>query len=243
MPRYQKKIYSGDVYECEVFFSPREIGKKYIRGCNQNMSPEEQQKVNLRYAQKKLSRLINCNFSEGDLFITLTHRERVDYKDAKAELIKYLRKVRRWRIKNNLPELKYISVTESKEKREHHHLIMNEMDPKAAMELWEQGRSMISKLEKGGEYNGLANYITKEPVEEHKKRWSQSRNLQKPKVSVQKIKGQVKEKKLTAPKGYRVTEQYMFYSELTGYVQYLRAVREGGEDWGEGNKTDEKQME
>ena len=243
MPRYIRKIYSGDVYECEEFYSHRTIGKYYMRGSNQNVSPEEQKVINERQARKKLSRLINCNFSYGDIFITLTHKYSVNYDDARAELTKYLRKIRRWRNKNNLPELKYIAVTESKEKREHHHIIMSEMDPKAAMQLWEQGRSMISRLEKGGEYNALANYITKEPPEVHKKRWNQSRNLKQPEIVVYKIKSHARDKNLKAPKGYRITEQYIFYSELTGYVKYLRAIREDGEDWSEGNENIEKQLE
>lgn len=32
MPKYRKKIRSGDVYEVEEFYSPRTIGKKYERG-------------------------------------------------------------------------------------------------------------------------------------------------------------------------------------------------------------------
>lgn len=242
MPRYIRKIYSGDVYECEEFYSPRTIGKYYMRGSNQNVSPEEQKLINDRQARKKLSRLINTNFKEGDIFITLTHKNRVNYEDAKKELSKYLRRVRAWRMKNNLPELKYIAVTESKEKREHHHLIISSMDLNVALSLWEQGRAHVSKLERGGEYNGLANYITKEPPEEHKKRWSQSRNLKHPKIITRKAKGDT-QKKLQPPKGYRVTESYSFYSELTGQVQYLRAIREDGEDWAEGNEADEKLLE
>ena len=29
MPKYRKKIWAGDVYEVEEFYSPRTIGKKY----------------------------------------------------------------------------------------------------------------------------------------------------------------------------------------------------------------------
>lgn len=242
MPRYIRKIFSGDVYECEEFFSTRTIGKYYLRGSNQNVSPLEQRQINERQARKKLSRLINTNFKQGDLFITLTHKNRVNYEDARKELSKYLRKVRAWRVKNNLSELKYIAVTESKQKREHHHLIMSFMDLNIALSLWEQGRAHISKLEKGGEYNGLANYITKEPPEQHKKRWSQSRNLKRPRVINKKVKDN-RRKSLQVPKGYIVSESYSFYSDLTGYIQYLRAIRIDGDDWAEGNNFDEKLIE
>ena len=35
MPKYRKKIRSGDVYEVEEFYSPRTIGKKYERANRQ----------------------------------------------------------------------------------------------------------------------------------------------------------------------------------------------------------------
>lgn len=44
MPKYRKKIRSGDVYEVEEFYSPRTIGKKYERGRNENLTSEEQAK-------------------------------------------------------------------------------------------------------------------------------------------------------------------------------------------------------
>mgnify|MGYP007025191466 CR=1 FL=1 len=45
-----------DVYEVEEFYSPRTIGKKYERGRNENLTPEEQAKRNLNIARKKLTR-------------------------------------------------------------------------------------------------------------------------------------------------------------------------------------------
>ena len=232
MPRYRKTIRSGDVIEIEEYFSPRAISKDYPRGANENLTPEEQKKVNERQARKKLARLINTNFGKEDLFITLTHAYRLDYDTAKAELNKYLRRVKRWRTKQGLPELKYVAVTEHKAKREHHHVIMSGMDLTAAVELWQQGRVMISRLDPAGEYKGLANYITKEPPEERRRRWSQSRNLDKPKVTIRILKSRPRREKIPVPAGYKLVERSWYYSDFTGETQYIRAVRPGGADYG-----------
>ena len=66
MPKYRKKITAGDVYEVEEFYSPRTIGKKYERGRNENLTPEEQAKRNLNIARKKLTRSVNANFNGND---------------------------------------------------------------------------------------------------------------------------------------------------------------------------------
>ena len=56
MPRYIKKIWSGDVYEAEEYYSRRKINKSCLRGPNVNGSSAEQQERNLKYARKKLAR-------------------------------------------------------------------------------------------------------------------------------------------------------------------------------------------
>ena len=73
MPKYRKKIWSGDVYEVEEFYCPRTIGKKYERGRSENLTSEEQAKRNLQIARKKLTRSINANFNGDDYFVLLTY--------------------------------------------------------------------------------------------------------------------------------------------------------------------------
>ena len=64
-------------------------------------------------------------------------------------------------------------------------MIINDMDVtlKELTELWGLGRVMISRLEPGGDYTGLAFYITKENYKEYGRRWNGSRNLEKPKAA------------------------------------------------------------
>ena len=241
MPRYRKHIWAGDVYECEEYYSPRAIGKKYNRGQNELLTSEEQKERNLKLARRKLSRLINANFRQGDLFITLTYRSRLSREEIKKQLRNFLDRLRRWRKKKSLPAIKYIVVTESESGREHHHLLVNAMDItlKELTKLWGLGRVMISQLEPGGDYTGLARYITKENIKEYEKRWSTSRNLLQPKVIVKKIKSANFKKKPQAPKGYVVVESSEYFAEEIGPIRYLKAIRIGGDDYGAGKEKTE----
>ena len=85
MPKYRKKIWSGDVYEVEEFYCPRTIGKKYERGRSENLTSEEQAKRNLQIARKKITRSINTNFNGDDYFVLLTYAAEVTMEQAKKE--------------------------------------------------------------------------------------------------------------------------------------------------------------
>ena len=90
---------------------------------------------------------------------------------------------------------------------------------------------MVSKLEPGGDYTGLAVYVMKEGTEPQKRRWRASKNLDKPVVKIKKLKAD-RGRKLYPPKGYRVVESYEYYSAYSGVASYLKAVRDGGTDYG-----------
>lgn len=239
MPYYRTTYYCGDVYEVEEYYSPRIRGKRIPRGKNQHLSSEQQMELNLRNARKKLSRTINTNFGKGDVFVTLTYAEEPTEGVARREMTNFLRRVKRYRQKEGMSPLKYVAVTEMSDHRIHHHMILNAISADAVFSQWKKGRAIISKLEPGGDYTGLANYITKEAsLYGRGKRWSQSRNLKKPKIRVRMIK---KEKltPLNPPRGYKVIQQQFYVSEATGQVQYLRAIRIGGADYSESTRSDD----
>lgn len=188
--------------------------------------------------------MVNANFRQGDLFLTLTFRERVDVENALRLFRNFISRLKRLRKRKGYSELKYLYVVESKRKREHVHLLINKMDltMKELSEVWGLGRVMVSILEPGGDYTGLAYYITKENYKEYGKRWSGSRNLEKPKVKVTLVSEEKKTKRLRVPKNYKVIEEVQYYSEITGHTRYVRAVKIGGEDYGNG-KEGEPHME
>ena len=231
MPRYRRTIIAGDVMEIEEYTCYSHQAKTYSRGMNINETDEEKAQRNFRDSIKKLARLINCNFRQGDLFITLTHRDRVTPAEADKELTNFLRRLKRYRKKHDLPELKYIARTESEKKREHHHLIINGMSQDVIYDLWKLGRVMISRLEPGGDYTGLAVYVMKEETEPQKRRWRASKNLDKPIVKIKKLKAE-KGRKLYPPKGYTVVESYEYFSSYSGAASYLKCVKIGGTDYG-----------
>ena len=231
MPRYRRTIISGDVIEIEEFNCYSSQVKNYSRGMNINETDAEKAERNRRDSLKKLARLINCNFGKGDLFVTLTHRDRVNEKTADKELTNFLRRLKRWRMKHDLSDLKYVARTECEKKREHHHMIINDMPTEAIYDLWKLGRVMISRLEPGGDYTGLAIYVMKEGAEPQKRRWRASKNLAKPIVTIKKLKAD-KGRKLYPPKGYKVVESYEYYSSYSGAASYLRAIKIGGTDYG-----------
>lgn len=238
MPRYLKRIWAGDVYEEKIYFSPRERGMSCERAAKENLSTEKMEEYNCMEARRKCARMVNANFRQGDLFLTLTFRERVDVENALRLFRNFISRLKRLRKRKGYSELKYLYVVESKRKREHIHLLINKMEltMKELSEVWGLGRVMVSILEPGGDYTGLAYYITKENYKEYGKRWSGSRNLEKPKVKVTLVSEEKKTKRLRVPKNYKVIEEVQYYSEITGHTRYVRAVKIGGEDYGNGKE-------
>lgn len=100
-------------------------------------------------------------------------------------------------------------------------------------QLWDRGLVKIKHLYKNQKDNRLASYITKENVRKGAKRWSSSRNLKQPRVKIEEIKETKKKVSLRPPKGYQVVLCAEDYFEEIGWVRYLKAVREGGMDYGE----------
>lgn len=184
---------------------------------------EAQQKLNTINSKKRLVRLINTNFVQGDLYITLTYADLPTEEEAKKELAKFMRRLRVHRQKSRLCELKYISITEADEKRVHHHILINAMSMDEVEKLWAHGRITISRLDPDYEYEWLARYLAKED-KPGGKRWNQSRNLTKPIEKVKEVKRIVLEEP-KPPKGYKLLRYDAIYSEITGIAKYSKFVR------------------
>lgn len=201
-----KTIKSGDVLEVEVF--PIWPTRSAERRAKEKVTKAAQAAVNDRNARKRLDRLVNTNFGADDLLVTLTYAGPAPDPDQGAKDIRnYLRRVRYWRRKHGLPDMKYIYVQEwedetpagepvqmvfegmaaeaepVKAKRVHHHIIMSGMDRDVAESLWKKGRVNSRKLQPD-EFGlrDLTGYLLKAP--KTKKRWYGSRNLAEPKITV-----------------------------------------------------------
>ena len=234
MPWYKKKIKSGNVTEIYYFFSIRKKGSKSLpRSTKMNTTPEEKQVINIREARLKLTRLINTNFTHDDGFVRLSYKGSIEEEAALREFRKFMRRVRHYLKKNNMPELKYVAVTEKAKGKIHHHIVMNFTDAEVIRQLWNNGGMYIVNLW-SEDYEGLARYITKETIRnEHGKRWSQSRNLEKPIVETEDIKTEPR----TAPKlprGHKLLESMCTTTVLGKKMWYMKSVKSGTEYYDSG---------
>lgn len=186
-----KRIVCGEYLELESF--PVWVWQREATRAKRVKPTDAAQRAqNRKNAQKRLIRLMNTNFTEEDLFLTLTYNgdQPATMEAAKKDMQAYIRRVKRWRDKQGLPELRYIYTVEcegeGRRARVHHHIVMSGMDRDEAERLWGLGRANSSRLQPD-EYGleGLARYFcktqgTRAPGE---RIYSCSRNLAKPHVT------------------------------------------------------------
>lgn len=191
MPIREKKIYSGDMLEIEIYEIDHKQ-RKQSRKQKEKLSTPAQRNLNHKNSRKHFARLLNTNFTSKDIHLTLTYRNEdlpVTEEQAKKDVRNFIRRVRYRRKKRIMPELKYLAVIENsgedkRSLRVHHHIVMTgDMNRDELEEIWNMGRCNSARLqpdERGLE--GLAKYLTKE--RKSGKSWSQSRNLKQPIVRV-----------------------------------------------------------
>ncbi|MCQ2014677.1 rolling circle replication-associated protein [Clostridium butyricum] len=185
---YRRRITSGNMVELEIYpvwKCKHDIPRKKERF----ESKESQKNLNNKNSKKKVVRLVNANFGKDDLYITVTYQDGYlpNEEQARKDMQNYIRRLKRYRKKNGLEELKYIYAIgyedepeKSKKIRIHHHMIINKMDRDVVEDLWGKGRADCKRLKPDDfELTGVAKYIASQGPE----RWSASRNLKKPKIS------------------------------------------------------------
>ena len=183
MKSREKRIISGPYLEVE-HFPVTAHGHRHDR--RRRLSRIEQRHLNEKNAKKKLVRRINTNFVKGDICFHFTYRddEMPENEDeVQKDVQNYFRRVKYYRKKQGLPQIKYIYVIEYKGGRWHWHGIMSAIDRDIAEQLWKHGDYTNTKKfqpteKKGGE--AFARYISKKPM--GKKRWYCSTNLKQPEV-------------------------------------------------------------
>lgn len=185
----EKKYYCAQYLEVDIY--PLRYQPKGKRGKKWGTTPESQKALNNLNRVKKLTRLLNTNFTENDLVLTLTYdpsKNPASEEEAEKNLRNFFRRLKRCRKKNGLSELKYVVATEkgSRKGRWHHHMIISGgMLDSEIQKVWGNGYIRASPIhlnEQG--LKGLAKYITKkiesEEIEENQKAWHASRNLIQP---------------------------------------------------------------
>ena len=130
---------------------------------------------------------IHANFDNRDLIVSLSY-DAANLPNSEEAAIRdrnnYIRRIKNFRKRNGLDELKYIAVLEYREAtddkrtktRIHHHIIISGMDRDKAEELWGKGTANANRMQANElGFEELANYLSKDP--RGKKRWSQSKNI------------------------------------------------------------------
>lgn len=183
MPYVMSITRAGKTVEVEKYYTYRYKAKGVKRGKVKNPTSEEQEKINLRQAEKKLRRRINANFVEGDFHITCDYRKEerpCTREEMRKDIEKSLRKLRE-EFKKQGKELKYIHVMEIGSRGAmHHHLVINHIDTKILQKCWTKGRVKVFPLDDTGQYGELAAYLikyTSRSKELQSKKWNSSKNL------------------------------------------------------------------
>lgn len=199
MAYMKKTIIAGKTIEVRKGYSAR-YGKKGLkRSENRLPTREAQKRVNERNALDNLTWKLNANFGVGDVHMVLGYgnRKAPTPEEARKNLDRFTRKARTWYKRETGKELRYISVTEYKRSRIHHHIILPEIPADVLYTLWPHGRPHITPLDPSGSYRALAEYLIKETAETfrteeapYKKRWNQSRNLKEPEITVEVVSAQ-----------------------------------------------------
>lgn len=138
--RYREKIYDcGNYREVDIF----PVFKKANGRRRGKYKPTSamQTRLNQRNAERELTRILNANFTEDDISVTLTYRDEYlpeTYEDAERDVDNFIRRLKYRRKKLGLPELKYVLIPGAG--RFHFHIPMNGgVDVKTLKKLWPYG--------------------------------------------------------------------------------------------------------
>lgn len=186
---------SGPRIDAEVFpvFGKHQRGD--LRRAKHQMTREAQQRANDERSRMRLIQLVEANFDEKDVALGLSYEgeaptpERVD-KDVRN----FLNRVKRRRVREGLPELKYIYTIGGDEmpaagysgKRPHVHMIMNGGISRDDLEeMWGKGLANCDRLQpRDVGLGGIAVYFTRQKQDRAPKKgvrkWRGSRNLTQP---------------------------------------------------------------
>ncbi len=192
-----KEIRAGEQFEVEIYPQFKNMDEVPEEGRSIKRDNSKAQKnLNDKNARKYVERLINANFSDDDIWMTLTYDDahlppNGDIDAAVKNMQNFIRRVNYQRKKRGLPKCKYVYVTEYNEDaqiRWHHHLVMDgAMDMDTLEKCWGQSsRNEVRRLQKDENgFSGMANYIVKEKKRiRSEKRWNSSQGLMDPDIKV-----------------------------------------------------------
>lgn len=259
----ERRIQTGAYMEIDIFTrtAEAELSVKKGRGRKKEVSRPAQQNLNDKNSRRHLLWLFQGNFEQGDTYLTLTYKPKyrpLSIDQSKKDMENYLEKLRYQAKKTGNEPLKYIYITEFSEdeatgkiKNIHHHMVIKKGLSLSVFDAaWSRGRGKkqesmgiveLSIIKAGDDgIAALANYFTKKARwKKGQRRWSASRNLNRPYVTKNDHKYSKRRVEQLANatdggeeyfrkiyKDYRITHIEHVYHELTGWHTYLKGWRE-----------------
>lgn len=184
----EKVFQFNDSVEIDRCCAPNQNKKGERRQRRNKPTDEQMKKHNKKMAEKKLRRLIKCNFAEDDWHLTLTYdkNNRPTPEQAHKKLLNFINAIRRYCKKQGYV-FKYIHVTEYENAAIHHHIIINNFPDvqRVVIGKWKYNTNW-SPIYAGDRVEELASYFIKETekifrtAKAGKQRYACSRNLERP---------------------------------------------------------------
>lgn len=166
MPYIKETCIAGKTVEISKYHSQRWNRKGEKRKPATEMTTVGQEKINTRQASKKLRRLMNANFEDGDLYLTLDFRPQCRPSGSAAmqtmisKFIKAMRKA--MEAAGNHTLLKYIYVKEIGPRgAAHAHMVISLREVELIRKCWPYGGIHVEPLNTDGQYADLAEYFIK----------------------------------------------------------------------------------
>lgn len=231
----EKRTKAGNTYTIQRY---RRVGEhKGKRRKRINGTTLAQKEGNLRRATLQLMWLMNENFRDGDLLVTLDYTKRLR-PDSSSRMHKDFRnffdRIKRRCRKAGKPVPKLIRVVEIGSKgARHHHMVIQRLDLDILQECWGAGGIHVDPLYTDGNYRKIAEYFVKyarKTLETEKQKtgklWYATRGLRKPR------EGKIKEirrrelEQVKVPKGYYLDEDSVKagVSRFDGYETFSYVV-------------------
>ena len=186
---------SGPRIDAEVFPVFGRQMKNALRKAKSQITREAQQRANDERSRIRLTQVIEANFDDRDVALTLSYGgEAPEPKRVDKDIRNFLERVKRVREKRGLPELKWVMAIGGDEmpavgysgKRPHVHMIMSGgVDRDTLEKIWGKGFANADRLQPNENgLGGIARYLTKQKQDRERKpgakTWRGSRNLKKP---------------------------------------------------------------
>ena len=198
---------------------------------------------NAQRREQRLRWLLNENFEDGDLFLTIVYIRRMGEEPISPEKMKenfnrFIRKLRAEYRKRG-KELKWVHSMEIGSRgARHHHIVLNYMDVRLIMQVWyeavpdpEEGKGSAfhpNPLNTDGQYGKVAAYMMKQTAQKlddedrlQGKAYSCSRNLRKPKVEKEVVGASTFRKEPKPLKGYYIEKGSIIRSQDGDGYDYL----------------------